>query len=30
MVQLDQCCQGKGMEVAIRVPWDSPWGTGSY
>lgn len=30
MVQPDQCCQGKGMEVAIRVPWDPPWGTGSY
>lgn len=30
MVQLDQCCQGEGMEAAIHVPWDPPRGTGSY
>lgn len=30
VAQLDRCCQGEGMEAAIHMPWDAPWGTGSY
>ena len=30
VVQLDWCCQGEGMEVAVHMPWDAPWGTSSY